>query len=211
MAIAPEPGLNSVPDSDSSMHGWHHPGDPDSSESALAEPTKLLEEDRTEIGTGALVIQSIAIFIFALQLAFTIYNAVKFYRHRSYALGLFYVLAIVNFVVRMMYYVQNFFATDSYWNVVFLCYPASFSCAIGVCQIMNYSVLYIRLDSYAKHRAKKGDQIAEEDLERTTNKEYITTGVFTMIIFAFPIVISLLLLFQRKTFDGDVIARWEKY
>lgn len=113
---------------------------------------RLLTIDGYDVGGGALAIQCIAICIFGAQITFAVFNAVKFYRHRSYALGLFYVLTISNFLFRMSFFVCNFILLNSYWNVVFLCLPASFSCAIGLCQIMNYSVLYIRLDSYAAHR-----------------------------------------------------------
>mmetsp|Transcript_30791 Transcript_30791/g.38105 ORF Transcript_30791/g.38105 Transcript_30791/m.38105 type:complete len:153 (+) Transcript_30791:140-598(+) len=152
------------------------------------------------MGAGALAIICVAIVIYILQIAAAIYNAVKFYRHRSYALGLFYILCIVNFLFRMSFFIYNLFRVDSYWNVVFLCYPASFSCAIGLCQIMNYSVLYIRLDSYAKHRAIKGDEISAEDLEKTTKKEMLTTLVFTIGIISYPLVISILLAHQATDF-----------
>ena len=211
MAVLPEASLSDDTTSTALVNDLLAQDESEPQNILLFDPIQLLAEEDYEVGIGNAVICSVAILFFSFELAFTLYNAIKFYRHRSYALGLFYILCILNFIIRMLFFVSNFFHNDSYWNVVFLCYPASFSCAIGVCQIMNYSVLYIRLDSYAKHRAKKGDQIESEDLEKTTNKEYITTGIFTTVILAFPFVISILLLFQRTTFDGDVIARWERY
>lgn len=76
---------------------------------------------------------------------------------------------------------------------------------------MNYSVLYIRLDSYASHRNKKGDEIAEEDLERATKKEVITTVAFTIAILAFPLTIIILLVLKKSDFNGDVIYMWGRY
>ena len=135
----------------------------------------------------------------------------KFYRHRSYALGLFYILTILNFISRIGFFITNFIDLDSYWNVVFLCAPASFSCAIGLCQIMNYSVLYIRLDSYAKHRAKKGLELSEDDLDTTTKKEIVTTIIFTVFILAYPLVVGTVLLSKWQDFRGDVMNTWKYY
>jgi len=52
---------------------------------------------------------------------FTVYNMFKFYRHRSYALGLFYIFSLVNFIFRCSYFTTLFFTETSYWNVIFLC------------------------------------------------------------------------------------------
>lgn len=136
---------------------------------------------------------------------------VKFYRHRSYSLGIFYILTLMNLVIRSFFFGSNFLTQSSYWNVVFLCSPASLSCAIGLCQIMNYSVLYIRLDSYAKHRAIRGDQVQEDDMAKTTKKEVFVTVLFTFLIVAFPVTIGTLLLSYRDDFEGNVIAEWERY
>lgn len=76
---------------------------------------------------------------------------------------------------------------------------------------MNYSVLYIRLDSYSSHRAKKGSMIREDDLEKTTKKEMLATIVFSLAIFAYPLVVSILLWHNYEHFDGDVIKTWERY
>ena len=58
---------------------------------------------------------------------------IKYYRHRSYALGLFYIFTIVNNVVRVLYFCTCLLWETSYANVVFMCFPASMSCAIGLC------------------------------------------------------------------------------
>ena len=129
-----------------------------------------------------------------MQIGFALYNTIKFYRHRSYSLGLFYVFMIVNLVIRTLYFFVGLFEENSYLNVILLCSPAAFSLSIGLCQAMNYVVLYIRLDSYAKHREKKhGEEISEEDLELTTKREMFATIIFTIIILAYPIIITVLL------------------
>ena len=117
----------------------------------------------------------------------------RFYRHRSYALGLFYFATILNNVIRCCYFLTCFFSESSYWNVVFMCFPASMSCAIGLCQVMNYLVLYIRLESYAKIRTLRGGEVNEEDLDKATDMEIIVTIGFTILILAYPVTISVLL------------------
>lgn len=109
--------------------------------------------DGFENGASACIIYTVAILIFGGIIYFAISNMCKFYRHRSYALGLFYVFTILNNAVRCFYFLTCFLSETSYWNVIFMCFPGSMSCAIGLCQVMNYLVLYIRLESYAKHRA----------------------------------------------------------
>lgn len=63
------------------------------------------------------------------------------------------------------------------------------SMSIGLCQVMNYVVLYIRLDSYEEHRKLKGDEVEMADLEKTTKKEMCAVVFFSMLIFAYPIAI----------------------
>lgn len=138
-------------------------------------------------------------------------NMKKFYRHRSYSLGLFYCLTLINLVIRGFFFGSNFLTQSSYWNVVFLCSPAAFSCSIGLCQVMNYCVLYIRLDSYAKHRAIKGYEFQEDELESTSKKEIFVTIFFTSLITAYPVLITMSLIWFRQDFDGNVIAEWERY
>lgn len=76
---------------------------------------------------------------------------------------------------------------------------------------MNYIVLYIRLDSYAKHRAIKGQDFQEDELESTSKKEIFVTILFTSLITAYPVLITMSLLWFRQNFDGNVIAEWERY
>ena len=76
---------------------------------------------------------------------------------------------------------------------------------------MNYSVLYIRLDSYAKHRAKKGLELSEDDLDTTTKKEIVTTIIFTVFILAYPLVVGTVLLSKWQDFRGDVMNTWKYY
>ena len=106
-----------------------------------------------------------SILVFSSISVFAIYNTVKFYKHRSYALGLFYIFAVINLIIRTLYFVDSFFSETSYMNVVLLCSPAAFSCAIGLCQVMNYFVLYIRLNSYVKHREKEGENVEDQEID----------------------------------------------
>ena len=173
--------------------------------------TLLYSKDGGSFGVGAITTQCVGISIFGAQIAFAVFNAIKFYRHRSYALGLFYILTIINFFCRMCFFITNFIAHDLYWNLICLALPASFSCAIGLCQIMNYTVLYIRLDSYANHRAKKGLEVATADLDRTPQKELIMTVVFTIIILAYPLVVGIVLFCRRDLYDNNVITNWQYF
>lgn len=76
---------------------------------------------------------------------------------------------------------------------------------------MNYLVLYIRLESYAKIRALKGKDVTEQELEKATVNEVIVTIIFSLMIIAYPITITILLIVHEKEYTGDVILAWEKY
>ena len=113
--------------------------------------------------------------------------------------------------MRSLYFIANFFVEQGYWNVVFLCLPASFSVSIGWSQVMNYAVHYIRLDEYAKLRAKKGDEITLDDLDRTTKIELIVSIFFTLLILAYPVGVLVELIIHGDTFGGNVVTAWEYY
>jgi len=95
--------------------------------------------------------------------------------------------------------------------VIFLCWPASFSCSVGLCQILNYAVLYIRLDSYVKHRERQGDQINDSELAKTSRMESIVTVLFTILIILFPAVIAVIIALRVGNFTENVIANWEYF
>lgn len=81
----------------------------------------------------SIVLYVVAITIFGCVVVFAISNMIKYYRHKSYALGLFYIFTIVNNLARVLYFLTCFLSETSYWNVVFMCFPASMSCSIGLC------------------------------------------------------------------------------
>ena len=54
------------------------------------------------------VVYSVAVCIFGSMTVFAIYNVIKFYNHRSYALGLFYILTIANLIIRTGYFACSY-------------------------------------------------------------------------------------------------------
>lgn len=78
---------------------------------------------------------------------------------------------------------------------------------------MNYIILYIRLDSYAKHRAERGNdgEISTEELEKTTNREYYAMVFFTILIFFYPTVIASMLAKYASEYKGGIINQWTHY
>lgn len=72
---------------------------------------------------------------------------------------------------------------------------------------MNYVVLYIRLDSYIKHRAKLGDEICGSEIE-TSGKENFITVLFTILILSYPVGIIIFLGIFAKDFENNVIDSW---
>lgn len=149
--------------------------------------------DGFENGPAVIVLLTIGFLIFGSLTVFAIYNTVKFYRHRSHSLGVFYVFTIINLVLRTAYFLVAFFTESYYINAVLLVSPGACSLSIALSQIMNYVVLYIRLDSYASHRAIKGAEITDEELKKADKRERIATSIFTFLIIAYPIVMTICL------------------
>ena len=84
-------------------------------------------------GTGMIVINVSGILLFGGLACFAIYIMCRFYRHKSYSIGLFYIASLINLAFRAAYFITLFFTESAYANVVFLCTPSSFSCSIGLC------------------------------------------------------------------------------
>lgn len=165
--------------------------------------------DGFEKGIPSMFLNAGAVLIFGTTTAFAVYNMIKFYKHRSYALGIFYIFTVLNLISRCAFFSTIFFTETSYLTVVLMCSPANFSCAIGLCQIMNYVVLYIRLDSYESHRKmKRGDSISDEELNKTTVREKIALTALTLGIVAYPIIIGILLAIHAPDYNGNVINAW---
>ena len=123
--------------------------------------------DGFNIGPASIIFDTLGALLFLFLGAFTIFNTVKFYRHRSYSLGIFYMFTILNCLLRASYFTLDFFYETKYIKAILLVSPGAISLSISMAQIMNYVILYIRLDSYASHRAIKGDEITEDELRKT--------------------------------------------
>ena len=163
------------------------------------------------MGPSEIVIYVISILLFIFTMVFAILNVVKFYKHKSYALGIFYFFTIASNLVRLLFFIFNFYKENSYWNAVFLCFPASLTLSIGLSQIMNYFILYIRLRSYEEHRAKKGGSLAPDEVNKASKKELIVTAIFTVLIFAYPILIIIKLATGRDGYESNIVEVWDGY
>ena len=96
-------------------------------------------------------------------------------------------------MLRTSYFFVDYFTESYYINAVLLVSPGACSLSIGLSQVMNYVVLYIRLDSYASHRAIKGAEITDEELKKADKRETIATSIFTFLIMAYPITMTICL------------------
>lgn len=98
------------------------------------------------------IINLIGFLIYTSSLIFGVYNMIKFRRHRSYPMGVFYVLTVLNLSLRAGYFVLSFFPSACFWAVTLSILPSSFSTSIGISQTMNYLVFAIRIDTYLAHK-----------------------------------------------------------
>ena len=98
------------------------------------------------------IINIIGFLVYISSLIFGVYNMIKFRRHRSYPMGVFYVLTILNLSLRACYFVFAFIPGACFWGVTLSILPSSFSSSIGISQTMNYLVFGIRLDTYLAHK-----------------------------------------------------------
>ena len=98
------------------------------------------------------IINLIGFLIYTSSLSFGVYNMIKFRRHRSYPMGVFYVLTVLNLSLRAGYFVFTFFPSACFWGVTLSTLPSSFSTSIGISQTMNYLVFAIRIDTYLANK-----------------------------------------------------------
>ena len=77
------------------------------------------------------IINAVGFVIYTASLIFGVYNMIKFRRHRSYPMGVFYVLTILNLSLRAGYFAASFL-TGCFWIVALSVLPSSFSSSIGV-------------------------------------------------------------------------------
>ena len=78
------------------------------------------------------IINAVGFVVYAGSLIFGVYNMIKFRRHRSYPMGVFYVLTILNLIFRGGYFALTFFPPQCFWIVALSVLPSSFSCSIGI-------------------------------------------------------------------------------
>ena len=133
------------------------------------------------------IINTIGFLVYISSLIFGVYNMIKFRKHRSYPMGVFYVLTILNLSLRACYFIFAFFPKACFWAVTLSILPSSFSCSIGISQTMNYLVFGIRLDTYLMH--KKSQKISPEIEEMGSRLERFTLFICTIFIIAIPISI----------------------
>ena len=99
-----------------------------------------------------MIINTVGFLVYLSSLIFGVYNIARFRRHRSFPMGLFYVLTLLNLSFRSAYFAFAFFTSACWVDIALTVLPGSFSGAIGISQLMNYIVLSIRLDTYLQHR-----------------------------------------------------------
>ena len=94
------------------------------------------------------IINTIGLIIYLSSLIFGLFNMIRFRRHRSYPMGVFYVLTVLNLSLRTVYFASQFFFRDCQLDLILTILPSSFSGSIGISQTMNYIVFSIRLSTY---------------------------------------------------------------
>ena len=122
----------------------------------------ICTQDGFPLGVAAVVFFSLGILTYLAGTIFAFINIFKFYKHRSFPLGMFYLLMIIDFGMRMSYYLLSFFYRESIYNLFIISLTPSISSSIGMCQIMNYVVLYHRLRSYEKLRHHRDQDFIDE-------------------------------------------------
>ena len=105
---------------------------------------------RTDLTPGIIAAASTGLLLFSLALAFGVYNSIKFWQHRSLPMGLFYILAILNLLCRVIFYGSIFVWENTYYDVFLFVGPSFLSCSVGISQFMSYLILIMKMDFYIK-------------------------------------------------------------
>ena len=158
-------------------------------------------KDGYSIDLTTVILYSVGILIFLTGSILTLVNVCKFNKHRSFPLGVFYTLMLIDFLIRLTYFALNFFYRTEFTDLFLLCLAPSISCSIGVCQIMNYVVLYNRLKTYETLRTKR-DQEFEPDSElKHLGWEYWIYGVSMFTIMLIPGSVMVRLFLMMNTYQ----------
>ena len=89
--------------------------------------------DGYTLSYAVISILSVGIVLFLIGSIFTVWNACKFFNHRSFPLVVFYVLMLMDFLSRVAYYSACFFYRNSKVNIVFEAIIPAICVSIGIC------------------------------------------------------------------------------
>ena len=104
------------------------------------------------------IVLMLGALVFLLGLMFGIFNVVRFRRHRTYSLSLFYAVATVTLVLRLSYCIYCLLGEDFITVLWLVMLPNYFTSSVVVCQMNTYILLMLRLQLYVDERDMKVEQ-----------------------------------------------------
>jgi len=131
--------------------------------------------------TGELIVTVVSLTAFTGAVGFCLSNAIRFWRLRTYHMGLFYVMALLNLLSRCAYFVLRFFKQGTYANFLLDIGPGVLDAGIIISQIMIYLIFHTEVSFYLQNR----DEIVKS-IEIKANRcsciiQTVATGVIILI------------------------------
>ena len=90
-------------------------------------------ENEDDDNTAERVCDIISGVLFLLTICFAIFNMWKFWQHRNFSLGIFYVIALISLSSHIVFVVCDIVSSNRYWLYIYFgMLPSYMVCSIGI-------------------------------------------------------------------------------
>lgn len=144
---------------------------------------------RNQDGKFMLAFCIFGILMFTFLALFGIRNMIKFKNSISFSMYLFYGIALLVAVTRILYYFGQLFWTDERLRVIFSVLPGAFLLGVMTAQLNIYIQLMLRLQSLID--CPRGTIVEDSPEERALKKkEKISLVLCVLLISFYPVLFS---------------------
>lgn len=118
--------------------------------------------DNGEMSLLTFLINTCSLVLFLAASMYGLNNIVRFWKLRTYQMGIFYAMAMSSLLTRSCFFVIRYLYDDTYTNLIFIILPGIFSLSVVLAQIMIYSILCIELTIYMQKICDKPMVVSAE-------------------------------------------------
>lgn len=120
-------------------------------------------------------------------LIFGIVNIIRFRRHRTFSMALFYVTATLCLFLAALYFFYLLVGNDQAIILFLFTFPQYLLCSVAASQLLTYALLSIRLNLYIFERQVRNQEQQQIMEALVIRKELVLSICFTIFIVGFPL------------------------